>query len=70
LQEVDISKSNDPVLRDIEKAAKDNGLRLRLWIPGSDTASADTKKDPNRANVFIASSPSGGFRVANYFEYR
>ena len=58
-------KENDPILQQMEKAAKDKGFRLRVWFPGSvGTMDYDTR----RVNAHVQKDPDGKYRVSPNFD--
>jgi hypothetical protein len=62
--EVDFANPNDPTIKAMEKAAKDHGLHLRLWLPGS-AGTADYRTD--RVNAYVEKAADGKYRVTSKF---
>jgi len=56
---------NDPVVKAMQKTAEDNGLHLRLWLPGS-MGTCDYRTD--RVNAHVDKGPDGKWRVGNRFD--
>lgn len=54
----------DGVLVAMEKAAKKNGLELRVIFPGKN---ADFGHNPKRATIFATQDDKGKFHVGNKF---
>jgi len=55
---------NDPLLEEMKKVAKDNGLTLRLWWKGR-MGTMDHRLD--RVNVHIEKCPDGKWRIGKNF---
>jgi hypothetical protein len=53
----------DPVQEEMAKIAKDNGLRLRVWFPGS-IGTCDY--DLSRVNVHVNRDPDGKYRIKSF----
>ncbi|MBU6476123.1 MAG: hypothetical protein KGL10_06205 [Alphaproteobacteria bacterium] len=52
--------NGEPTLKEMEKTANDNGLRLRVWFPGT-VGTMDLRMD--RVNVRVSKAPDGKWRV-------
>lgn len=61
---IDLADKNDPTIAEIQKTAEDNGLRLRLWLPG---AMGTMDVQPNRLNVHVDKEADGKYRVQKNF---
>lgn len=57
--------SHDPVLEEMEKAAKEHGFQLRVWWQGR-IGTMDFRSD--RANAEIKKEPDGKWRVSSIFK--
>lgn len=55
---------NDPLIGEMEAAARQERLSLRLWLPDS-MGTADYK--PNRVNAYVKKAPDGVFRISSTF---
>lgn len=64
-REIPITNDIPSVIREMEKTARDNGLELRVWYPGSD-GTADYRTD--RVNAHIEKGTDGKWRVSNKFD--
>ncbi len=51
---------DEPTLKEMQKVAHDNGLRLRVWFPGT-VGTMDFRTD--RVNVHVGKAPDGKWRV-------
>ena len=59
------SNPDDAVLREMEKAAADNGLEVRFLLPGMQGIQ-DAR--PDRVSAHVEKAPDGKWRVSNRFE--
>lgn len=64
IDEVRFANPNDPLIQEMKKTAEDNGLQLRLWLPGS-MGTMDFRTD--RVNAHIEKSADGKYRVSSRF---
>jgi hypothetical protein len=55
----------DPVLMDMDAAARKNGLQLRFLFPGG---GATDDYNTKRVNAYAEKNPRGGWRVADKFD--
>ena len=55
----------DSVLAQMETAAQKNGLKLRVWFPGT-IGTMELRSD--RVNAHVDQGADGKFRVSNKFE--
>ncbi|MBU6476122.1 MAG: hypothetical protein KGL10_06200 [Alphaproteobacteria bacterium] len=55
---------NDPVLKAMQRAAREKGLTLRLWFSES-SRSCDYRQD--RVNVHVTMGEDGKYRVSDRF---
>jgi len=55
----------DSTLGEIEQVAKDNGLKLRIWFPGT-VGTMDYRTD--RINVHVEKDAAGKFIVSDKFK--
>jgi hypothetical protein len=56
--------ANDPTLRAMQKAASDNGFKLRIWFPGT-MGTMDYRTD--RLNAHVDKGADGKYRVSSRF---
>ncbi len=54
---------SEPTLKEMKKTAKDNGLSLRVFFPGTAGMMDYNRKD--RVNVYVGRAPDGKYRVAS-----
>ena len=57
-------EDNNPVLRELEAEAKNQGLTLRTFLPGW---AGDCMFDDKRLNVNVAKDTDGKYRIGNQF---
>jgi hypothetical protein len=56
---------NEPTIAEMEKAAKDNGFTLRLWLPDG-AGTCDYRTD--RINAHVEKGADGKYRVSKNFD--
>ncbi len=59
-----LKDENHPVLAEMEKAAKDNGLSLRVWFQGTGGTIGDDEK---RVNAFVEETKDGRWFISKTF---
>ncbi len=62
--QVKLADENDATVKEMRDAAKDAGLRLRLWLPGT-VGTMDFRTD--RVNARIEKEAGGKYRVSKRF---
>lgn len=62
--ELSFADNNDPLLVEMRQTAKENGLTLRIWLPGT-LGTMDMR--PNRVNVHVEKHEDGKWRIAPQF---
>ncbi|MDE1151443.1 MAG: hypothetical protein PW788_02805 [Micavibrio sp.] len=62
--QVKLADENDATVKEMRDAAKDAGLRLRLWLPGT-MGTMDFRMD--RVNARIEKEADGKYRVSPRF---
>jgi hypothetical protein len=63
--QIRLADDKDPTVQEMRDAAKEAGLKLRLWWPGI-AGTMDFRMD--RVNAHIEKAPDGKWRVSNRFD--
>lgn len=64
ITECNFAHNPEPLVQEMEKTASDNGLTLRVWLPGI-VGTMDYRTD--RVNAHIEKETDGKYRVSSRF---
>ena len=65
--ELSFANENDPVIAEMEKTAKDNGLDLWLRLPNGGSGPMDVRD--NRVGAHIEKARDGKYRISKFSRY-